>query len=153
MRRRLPLLALSAVCAGALALSASAAGPPTTTLQFMDITTSFSATSNAQVAKLGDTFTFHDTVYKWNGRKRGAAVGHVDVLGEALNASVTRVSAVATLPGGTLVIFGDTGAGNGSQLAVVGGTGSYAGARGELLVHGIAGPNSNKSAITIRLWQ
>jgi dirigent-like protein len=60
---------------------------------------------------------------------------------------------VAYLPGGTLMIFGDNSLSARSQkLSVIGGTGIYATARGELLVRNIGGENTNNSAITVRLW-
>jgi hypothetical protein len=154
--RRLPLLILAAVLAGALALSASATSPPTTTLQFLGVSSNYNFTGSPNPnapPKLGDLFSFQITLYKWSGDKRGSMSGGVSVLGVALSSSMNSVSAVATLPGGTLVIEGNSGNGRGVLLAVTGGTGSYAGARGEVITRNIGGPNSSKSGITIRLWQ
>jgi len=158
MRLKLPLFTLLLVVAlGALvALPATAASPPTTTLQFLGVADSFNFSGNPDPnapLKLGDVFSFHITLYKWNGYHRGAASGGVNVASEALNAQLGRVSAVAHLPGGTLIIAGDSYGNGGVHLAVTGGTGSYVGASGEVISRNIGGPNTNKSAITIRLWQ
>ena len=158
MRLRLPLFTLLLVVAlGALvALPATAASPPTTTLQFLGVPTSFNFSGNPDPnvpPKLGDIFSFHLALYKWNGYHRGAAAGGVNVVNTSLTPNLDRVSAVAHLAGGTLVIEGDSYGNGGVRLAVTGGTGIYAGARGEVITKNIGGPNGSKSAITIRLWQ
>jgi hypothetical protein len=153
---RLTLFVVAGLLAVAMtSISAGAAqGPPTTTLQFLDITASNGSTiPNNQAPKLGDTFSFRDIVYKWSGGKRGARVGHVDGTFTFISDSAASIEALAHLPGGTLVILGPSSNGPVTKLAVVGGTGSYAAARGDVTVRNLGGPNSNKSAITIRLWQ
>ena len=65
--------------------------------------------------------------------------------------NLTRLSAVAYLPGGTLLVFGDNAFNSPSQKPVViGGTGVYATARGELFTRSL-GQNTNNTAITVRL--
>jgi hypothetical protein len=159
MKKLWPVLAVGAVTA-LLPVAASAAplrsgpGKPTVVLQFLDVTTRFSATfGDDQQPKFGDQFAFHDKIYRWNGPKRGALVGHADIHAVVIGPNLSRLSAVAYLPGGTLVVFGDNSLSARSQkLSVIGGTGIYAAARGELTARNIGGDNSNNTAITVRLW-
>jgi hypothetical protein len=145
--------ALLPVAASATA-SASGPGKPTVVLQFLDVTTRFTASfPENREPKFGDQFAFHDNIYRWNGAKRGALIGHADITAVVIAPNLSRLSAVAYLPGGTLVVFGDNSLSARSQkLSVIGGTGIYATARGELTVRNIGGDNSNSSAITVRLW-
>jgi hypothetical protein len=153
---------LLAFVAAFVALSASAAaspaaggpGKPTVTLNYLDVQTNASATiPQNQRPKLGDRFWFHNNSYKWNGTKRGALLGHTDGTIVILAASLAELSAVAYYPGGTLDALGQIKFNSPvNTFAIVGGTGIYATARGEVIVHGLGGPNSNKSAITVRLW-
>jgi hypothetical protein len=64
-----------------------------------------------------------------------------------------EVSGVASLPDGTLAIEGQTSFSTStSSFPVIGGTGRFVTARGEVIVRTIGGPDSNRSAITVRLW-
>jgi hypothetical protein len=145
--------ALLPVAASATA-SASGPGKPTVVLQFLDVTTSYAATfPDNRAPRFGDRFAFHDNIYRWNGPKRGPLVGHADITAVVIAPNLSRLSAVAYLPGGTLVVFGDNSLSARSQkLSVIGGTGIYATARGELTARNIGGDNSNNTAITARLW-
>jgi hypothetical protein len=145
--------ALMPVAASA-ASSASGPGKPTVVLQFLDVTTGYSATfPDNRAPRFGDQFAFHDKIYRWNGPKRGALIGHADITAVVIGPNLSRLSAVAYLPGGTLVVFGDNSLSARSQkLSVIGGTGIYATARGELTARNIGGDNSNNTAITARLW-
>jgi hypothetical protein len=153
-RKILFLLALAALLLTA-ALPAGATSPPTV-MNLLDLTTrqgTVGGTPNGPPAP-GTIYTFHDVVFKWNGAKRGAAVGHVDGSVQFVSASYAPLSVVASLPGGQLVIVGNGASGGRVQrLAITGGTGSYAGARGEVIVRTIGGENSPKSAITLRIWR
>ena len=159
MKTKFALLAFVAAC---VALSASAAaspapggpGKPTVTLNYLDVQTNGSATiPQNQRPKLGDRFWFQNNSYKWNGTKRGALFGHTDGTVVFLTATIGELSAVAYFPGGTLDALGQINFNNPvNTLAIVGGTGRYATARGEVIVRSLGGPNSNKSAITVRLW-
>jgi hypothetical protein len=149
-------LAVSAALAASVAQAATPSGPgkPTVTLHFFDLTTSGAATiSEHQRPKLGDRFFSHDNVYVWKGGKRGALVGHADTTFVVLAPNLGEVSGVATLPGGTPAIEGQTQfTGPTSTFPVIGGTGRYVTARGEVIVRTIGAPDSNRSAITVRLW-
>jgi hypothetical protein len=155
-------LALLAAVASAPLLSASIAyavtssgpGKPTITLNVLDIQTNSAFTgSQNQPPKLGDRVWFHNTTYKWNGAKRGAVFGHTDGTVVILAGNIGELSAVAHYPGGTLVAEGENNFNAPvNTFAIVGGTGIYATARGEAIVRSLGGPNSNKSAITVRIW-
>jgi Dirigent-like protein len=150
-----PFIAAAALAAVPVAAQASTGpGKPTVVLHFLDVTTHFTATfpDNREPA-FGDRFAFTDDIYRWHGARRGARVGHATIDAVVIGPNLSRLSAVAYLPGGTLVIFGDNSLSARSQkLSVIGGTGIYATARGELLVRNIGGENTNNSAITVRLW-
>jgi hypothetical protein len=160
MRGKFALFAFIAVSVVLAASAAHAATPtspgkPTLTLNYLEIQTNFAATAKFtqnQPPKLGDRIWFHSELYNWNGSKRGAHVGHADVTVVILTPSIGQVSAVGYLPGGTIDVLGQSRNQRVDTFAVVGGTGRYATARGELIVRSLGGPNSNKSANTIRLW-
>jgi hypothetical protein len=163
VRRSGPVPVLGALAAASAALSASTAvaapaaggpGKPTVTLNFLDVQTNGSPTiPQNQRPKLGDRFWFHNNTYKWNGAKRGALVGHTDGTAVVLTGNIGELSAVAYYPGGTLDALGQINFNSPiNTFAVAGGTGIYATARGEVTVRSLGGPNSNMSAITVRLW-
>jgi hypothetical protein len=158
MRKIVPLVAVAAITAAAFvaAPAAVAAGPgkPTVVLHYLDVTTHFTATfPDNRAPAFGDHFAFTDDIYRWHGAKRGARVGHATIEAIVIGPNLSRLSAVAYLPGGTLVVYGDNSLSSRSQkLSVIGGTGIYATARGELLVRNIGGENTNTSAITVWLW-
>jgi hypothetical protein len=156
MKKLALFLAVSAALAAPFAQAATPSGPgkPTVTLNFLDVQTNGSATiPQNQRPKLGDRFWFRDNTYKWNGTKRGALVGHTDGTAVFVAGSLGELSAVAHYPGGTLDALGEISFNSPvNMLAVVGGTGIYATARGEVTVRSLGGPNSNRSAITVRLW-
>jgi hypothetical protein len=67
---------------------------------------------------------------------------------------IGQVSAVGYFAGGTLDVAGESSFNSrNNTFAVIGGTGVYATARGELTIRTIGNiQNSNKSAQTLRLW-
>ena len=161
MKKLVLLVTVSVMLAASVAHAASPSGPgkPTVTLHFFDITTNSTATISQNQRgpgrpKLGDRFFSHDNVYNWNGAKRGALVGQANTSFVVLAPNLGEVSGVASLPGGTLAIEGQVSFNGGpvSTFPVIGGTGRYVTARGEVTVRGIGGPNSNKSAVTVQLW-
>jgi hypothetical protein len=156
-------LALIVAVSGLLMLATSiaqAAGPsgrgkPTLTLNFLDVQTNSAFTgSQNQRPKLGDRIWFHNNTYKWNRSKRGALIGHTDGTLVILAGSLAEISAVAYYPGGTIDALGQDNFNSPvNTFAVVGGTGRYATARGEVIVRSLGNPQtSSTSAITVRLW-
>jgi hypothetical protein len=148
----LPVVIATALAGIAPTGAASAPGRPATVLQFLDVTTSFQGSFQG-APRFGDTFAFHDALYTWHGTKKGSRVGGVDALGVFLGADRVQISAVAHLPGGTLDVYGISGNGRVNAYGVIGGTGRYATARGEVIVRNLGGQISNNSAVTVRLWQ
>jgi hypothetical protein len=146
-----------AVLATALALAATAAGAgpgaPTLTMRFLEVQTQFGGNiPEGQEPKPGDRFWFHSELYTWKGSKRGAHFGHTDTTAMVLPGGIVQVTSVGTLPSGTVSVVGLAGDRGIFKLAVVGGTGAYATARGEVVIRSIGGERSNTSADTLRLW-
>jgi hypothetical protein len=157
MKKVFLLLAAAALLAPAAASAGSKAtgpGKPTVVLHYLDVTTSFAVSfPENREPKFGEQFGFTDDIYRWNGKKRGALVGHANILATEIGNGLSMLSAVAHVPGGTLVIYGDNvDSARTQRFAVIGGTGIYATARGELIVQNIGGEDSNNSAITVKLW-
>ena len=139
----------------AQAAGSSGPGKPTITLNLLDVQTNSAFTgSQNQRPKLGDRFWFHNNTYTWKAGKRGALIGHTDGTVVFLAGNLGEVSAVAYLPGGTLDALGQNNFNRPvNTFSIVGGTGRYATARGEVIVRSLGNPqNSNKSALTVRLW-
>jgi len=144
---------MSTAAAGSAAPGATATlGPPTVTLHFLEIQTGFVSTGpEGRRPQFGDRFSFHSEFYKWRNGKRGAHLGHADASGIALTHTM-QVTGVAWLPGGTLTVVGMEPNRPVTTLAVVGGTGIYATARGQVTFHSLGGPNSGRAADTVKLW-
>lgn len=111
----------------------------------------------------GDQFAFVHTLYKWAGTKQGARVGHLQVVVTFVTGFGPRftqrasvlINAQAYLPGGTVMVegYGKLSADGPARLTlpVVGGTGIYANARGQVRVRDLGNGNINKSNITFHL--
>jgi hypothetical protein len=111
----------------------------------------------------GDQAAVRNTLFKWAGTKKGARVGHDQVLitfitgfgsGFTHKATVLYVAQVY-LPGGTLLIegYGQISPDGPSKVVVpiVGGTGIYANAGGYLNVRDLGNGNQNKSNLEFHL--
>ena len=111
----------------------------------------------------GDRFGFHHTLYKWDGPRRGAKVGHLQVVVTFVTGfgprfthpALTLIDAQAYLPGGTVMVtgYGHISANGPSRLTlpVVGGTGIYANARGFIKVRDLSNGNNDRSNIQFHL--
>jgi len=111
----------------------------------------------------GDRFAFTDDLYRWAGTKRGAHFGIVRGLGTFITGFGDNFSHKATvlfvaqayLPGGSLLIegYGQPSPNGPSRFVfpVVGGTGSYANARGTVVVRDLGDGNQSKSNVDVRL--
>jgi hypothetical protein len=111
----------------------------------------------------GDQFAFEHTLYRWAGTKQGARVGHLHVVGTFVTGFGPRFShpalmlfdAQAYLPGGSVMAEGygrlNPDGPTRLTLAVIGGTGIYANARGQVKVRDLGNGNINKTSIIIRL--
>jgi hypothetical protein len=145
--------AAAATASGASGSSKPVLGKPTVTMRFLEVQTRFAATApQNQRPTFGERFWFHSDFYKWNGTKRGAHLGHANASGVVLPADTMEITGVASLPGGTITVVGQGGTQRDTTLAVVGGTGVYATARGEVVIQPLGGRDSNTSADVVRLW-
>ena len=133
MRKLVPLvvvLALAVIGSGALA-TASATGPvQTMTLTTLDIPRSeVYVDAGAKGESVGDTVIFRETLLR-NGRKAGT----VSIMCVATSRSTSRCWGTLRMSGATLDAAGDVLFAKTFSLPVVGGTGTYAGASGELTI-------------------
>jgi len=111
----------------------------------------------------GDQFAITDDLYRWAGTKRGAHYGVVRGLATFITGFGDQFTHKATvlfvaqayLPGGSLMIegYGVINPDGPSKfvLPVVGGTGTYANARGTVTVRDLGNGNTDKSNVDVRL--
>ncbi len=111
----------------------------------------------------GDRIAFANELYKWAGTKKGARVGRDQVLitfitgfGSDFSQKATALfTAQAYLPGGTILVegYGQLNADGPlkATLPIVGGTGTYANARGYLNVRDLGDGNENKTNLEFHL--
>ena len=146
------LLAAVLVCAAVVVMPAVAAKPQT--MNLLEVGTMFVGAGGfdgTAPPKIGQGFVAGSDFYEWNGTKRGARIGNLNVscvfVTESENAgSKTVCTAVASLPGGRVTAAGLIPDAQKFTIAIVGGTGRYVGAKGYVEVtNGIGGQNSNKS--------
>jgi hypothetical protein len=169
--RRLPVLAAAVTAvlatAGPLAGAASARGGGSSssaalepqTISVLEVDTAFAGTGGYDVAShappsAGQGITFSGSLYKWSGTKRGAAVGHIEVICTVTSSGEGALcNGVMLLPSGVLEVLGPTSlTGDApSNIAVVGGTGSYVGAQGYIRTANIGPRNGSESADVIHL--
>lgn len=106
----------------------------------------------------GDRVFLKDGLYAWKGAKRGARVGSVDSTLTFMSTfgargATVEVSGQMFLHGGSLRVEGIGRVGPGPNrftLPIVGGTGSYAGARGTVELRDL-GSSGDKSVLDIHL--
>jgi hypothetical protein len=111
----------------------------------------------------GDQFAFVNGLYKWAGTKKGARIGHDKGIATVITGfgpdfsrkALLLFTAQAYLPGGTVLVegYGNVNADGPSTftLPVIGGTGTYANARGYVVVSDIGDGNQNKSNLQFHL--
>jgi hypothetical protein len=103
---------------------------------------------------LGDQYIFTDGLYQWKGPKRGKRIGTTHGIATITSPTTAFFTGTMTLPGGQI-----QGAGYFSFTAhletiiVLGGTGRYNNAGGEVTITKLGGENSNNSSLVIRLAQ
>jgi hypothetical protein len=109
----------------------------------------------------GARFAFTDFLYRWDGRERGARVGRLEAL--CTFAKINRRTGLATLhctvsaylPAGQIVVTGffreSPNRPLSATLPVVGGTGAYSNARGQVRVRDIGPPRRGYLALVFRL--
>jgi hypothetical protein len=100
----------------------------------------------------GDQYIFTDGLYRWNGSKRGKRVGTTHGIATISSPTTAFFTGTMSLPGGLI-----QGAGYFSFTAhvetiiVLGGTGRYNNAGGEVTITKLGGENSNNSSMVVRL--
>jgi Dirigent-like protein len=110
----------------------------------------------------GDRFAFRSGLYKWAGTKRGARVGRDEGLCTFVRVSPSEqnfsadglCSASAFLPGGQIHVQGIVRFTEGPtriEIPVIGGTGSYANARGFLRIRDLGSGDSGHSNLEFHL--
>jgi hypothetical protein len=159
MRSKCGLLSVCAVVGVLMVgvVSSSAAVKPQT-ISLLEVDTTFGGTGGYNAASNappspGQGITFSGTFYKWSGSKRGAAVGHLQVICTATFGPNALCNAVASLPSGSILLLGTASLSSNSvkSIAVVGGTGSYVGAQGYLTSKNLGGSNGGISADLIHI--
>lgn len=150
--------------ASAIAMTAGAAvaqaSPPRHLLDISGRSTPAAGVAANAAPSPGDRVFLVDTLYAWKGGKRGARVGHIESTLTFMSAfgshgATVEISGQMFLPGGSLFI---TGIGHVAQgpnhfrLPVLGGTGTYAGARGTIDLRDL-GRGADKSDIALHLTQ
>ena len=98
----------------------------------------------------GDQFAISEDLYRWAGTKRGARVGSdmgvATFLTAGPNGGSNMFTVQANLSGGTIIVGGVVAFKNEPQkftLAITGGTGKYANARGYVNVRQLPGDKTN----------
>jgi hypothetical protein len=151
LRRVIPA-ALVVAAAASVAVSPSAGATPPSVIRLVSITTS---TSNVDVPprkdSTGDRQVFTSRLLNARrqfGKPKDAVVGSDRGTMRLTSATSANVTTVAKLPGGTITANGPLrAAGNGAvSVAVVSGTGVFAGARGTLTILAPTGP---KTAVNV----
>jgi hypothetical protein len=164
MRARYGLLTVCAVLGLlVIGIGTATAAPKPRTLRFLEVQTTFAGiggwspeTNNPPAA--GQGFTFTSTLFKWAGTKKGAPIGHDQVvcISTYVDLSVGSVrlqcNATVSLSGGSIQLAGPSNFANPvTNVAVIGGTGAYAGAQGTARIRSLSGGDSNNSAYILRL--
>jgi len=154
--------------AGALTvgLGTAWATPKPQTISLLEMDTGFYPTGGwdanpSSAPKVGQGFVSNGAYYAWAGHKRGAPVGHLQVICFATTpVAFTETSATgwfhcdatAFLPGGRIEASGSLSFDAGTNtLPVVGGTGRFVGAQGYVSTTSIGGGDSNNSADVIHI--
>lgn len=164
MRLVIALLASVAVVASLSVTPASAIDRPQTfsLLEINESDIQINGFDFQRGPRPGDGFGFVNGLYKWAGTKRGARFGHDEGLCTFLKVSATEQSFSASayctasffLPAGTVLVaaflhFTD-GPGR-FDVAVTGGTGAYANARGFVRIRDIGPEDSGHSSLEFHL--
>jgi hypothetical protein len=134
MRKLIPVvavLALAVIVGGGALATASSTGPARTmTLTTIDIPKSeVYIDAGAKGESTGDTVVFRETLLR-NGKKAGS----IAIMCVTTSRSSSRCWGTMRMSGGTLDAAGDIVFARTFSLPVVGGTGTYAGAKGELTI-------------------
>ena len=153
------LAAVTATAAGLVfGVSAGAAGDQARVISLLSVQQGGSLIdvdrSGGDGPTLGDQYIFTDGLYQWNGTKRGKRVGTTHGIATITSPTTAFFTGTMSLPGGQI-----QGAGyfdftaHVETIIVLGGTGLYNNAGGEVTITKLGGENSNNSSLVIHLAQ
>ena len=100
----------------------------------------------------GDQYLFTDGLYQWHGTKRGKRIGTTHGIATITSPTTAFFTGTMSLPGGLIQgagYFNFTG--HVETIIVLGGTGKYSNAGGDVTITKLGGENSNNSSLVIRL--
>ena len=151
---------LAAVTATAVGLvfgvSAGAAGDPARVISLLSVEQGGSLIdvdqSGGAGPTLGDQYIFTDGLYQWRGTKRGKRIGTTHGIATITSPTTAFFTGTMSLPGGLIQgagYFNFTG--HVETIIVLGGTGKYSNAGGEVTITKLGSENSNNSSLIIRL--
>jgi hypothetical protein len=167
MRRQWLVPALVVLSAALLASSASAIGSPRT-FSLLEVST---PTSDQPMGDFtfdrppvgGDQFAVTNELYAWAGTKKGARVGRDEVVltfvtgfgSDFSKKAIVLFVAQVYLPGGSILVegYGRVNPNGPSKYTfpVVGGTGSYAGVGGYVIVRDLGNGQTNRTNLQFHL--
>jgi hypothetical protein len=148
------VVSLTAVALAAVSASPASTAPRTISVFAVGTWSMELDTTETTPTKVGDRFAFGGDLYRWAGAKRGARAGRFEVFSTRTAPNTNTFVGTLLLPAGKLFITGsspENGSDGTQELAVIGGTRSYAGAHGSLVVRDIGREESNTSSLSIRL--
>ncbi len=149
----LATVAAAGLVAAALALPASG---PQQTIRFLEVARSTQTrlidhNGNRQ-RDIGDSIAAASNLFRWEGSRRGARLGHIWRLCILATRTTGNCSATVFLPDGTVRIVGYVDFDRApDELAVVGGTGAYLGMRGSFTSRPLGGGTPTRSSDLVRL--
>jgi hypothetical protein len=165
MRRLVLLSILAAAVVTATGVASAGAAPKAQTIRLLEVDNTFQQIggwSGDTAPTVGQGFVSTGVFYRWAGTKRGAAVGHVQILctvtvpvsftSETGPSGWFHCDVTALLPGGKIEVSGALNiAAKTNRLPLVGGTGKYVGVQGYVSTTDIGGDNSDVSADVIHI--
>jgi hypothetical protein len=101
---------------------------------------------------IGDSLAVASDVFRWDGSRRGARLGHIWRLCVLATRTTGNCAATVFLDDGTVRLYGYVDFDRApDELAVLGGTGAYLGMRGSFTVQPLGGQSSTRSSDFLRL--
>jgi hypothetical protein len=148
------------VIAGAAWAASPAATPKPMTFHLVEVDHSFHLNDIAPKLKsrndyfsAGDSFVFTSELKSTGGKHTGWLDATCTVVSGG-KTGLTQCQGSFRLAGGELIAAATAGNESGAtNIAIVGGTGAYAGFRGTVRSVPVGGPNSNRSNDTFTLWK
>ena len=154
------IAAVLIVVAGAAAATSPQTVAKPMTFHLVEIDHSFGMVDNPPKLKSrhdffspGDSFVFSSELKTTSGKHAGWLDAHCTVVTGG-KAGLSQCEGTFRLGGGSLIAAATTSLNNAkTNVAIVGGTGAYAGMRGQVVSVSIGGENGNRSNDTFTLWK